>query len=1542
MEITGLEPKVRATGGIISIAVRDIVSLDPIYPFKFIINEDNVGDPQVDVPPQDRDPSKFPSLQPGASHSPVVAAGESSSADPVQVAVPDGKYIVSILAPGYKMGGTWVTVAGNNVTATVDLHPHPLPLSKIRVHVFHDNNPVNGEDDYPLESGIPGFLITLEDATGEVTVDYFGNPLGTRYEVDGDGNVVVDPSGRPIRIPGAGGRILTDQNGDAVIENLAPGKYGVQAIPPDGTDWIQTTTIEGTHIIDAWIEEGNDGYSPREGFKAPLVWIGFVRPVEFGPPMPWNSGVITGRVRTVIEFVPPFRPLLLGDAVDRPWIALSDIGANDQQVYAGRGDRNGNFRIDNVPPGTYQMAIWDEPLDHIISFRTVQVWPGDVIDMGDIGIPRWYGYIRGRVFHDPNGDAVRDPGDAGVPNVSVGTRFKDGSVQYSTVTTMNGEYALNEVFELERFAVAEVGFARFARTGATATPDWNIPTPAPTGCMNTRGEYVRCSETHPDALTLAELTWAAKTNHIDWGKAQYAGQGNGGISGIVYYATMRNETDPRYAVAEDYEPGVPGVTVNLYYATIDPETGRPVQGDLINTTTTDAWTHPTGCTDPEGNLVACLEVPGVSNQIRPGTFDGGYAFETYFSPYYGAPGATEAPLAPGVYVVEVVPPAGYRILDEYSINTAHGDEFAPVPAGGAGVLSGGNALRAKASRNSRDRQPGFGIGSSSGASQRSQGTPGPSAKMAPPPYYPIGSPPYYDPSRKVVAVRPGLNAAADFFIYTDVPVPGRIVGFLLDDVNIETDPNFIYYGEKRGIPDTPVGIRDFTGRLITTVHSDINGIFEVLLPSTYTRNIPSPSGVAPGMYQVVGNDPGDPGNPNAHYNANYQTLKLVFDVWPGKTTYADVALFPITAFVARPGAQFSQPPACDTPADVPEIASVDRVFVEPAGPRTVTISGRGFGGAPGTVTLDDVVVYATAWTDTTIQFDVPSLPGGPKQLLVTSSTGKTSPTGITMHVLGSGYNPQVITVPSPSHPTIQSAVDAAGDGTLIVVSPGTYYESPILYKNVKLQGRGAGSTIIDGRFFLSYVEEWLDRLGAIDFDGPELTPADQVKEITRGQVVTVVAKAGSFNPGFSPQLDGFTITGARGEDGGGIYANAHCRYLQVSNNVVRSNGGGFGGGITVGKAYVGDNYNTDIRIHHNRIANNGGISLAGGIGIFNGAHRYEIDHNHICGNYSAEYGGGISHFGFSDGGNIHHNCILFNASFDEGAGVFVGGEQPVPPAILTAGAGGVTISHNFIAGNVANDDGGGIRLLQPLNSHINVYNNFIVNNVSTDLGGGIALDDASNVAIYNNTIAKNITTATAEDSDGQPHAAGLASEPHSAAFMEVLPPGSTSYSDPVLFNNIFWDNRAGVFDQNLNGGRGGIAGIGAAGDPLPVNVMDLEVTGMAANLNPLFCTLSRPYPAGHDNHVGDPMVVNPFDTTLTAVAFNMEPDFKSVRIVTVTPIFEGDYHLTAASVIAIDNGVESVTRIEDGVPVEYRAPVDDYDGKLRPGGAGYDIGAHEF
>ena len=265
-----------------------------------------------------------------------------------------------------------------------------------------------------------------------------------------------------------------------------------------------------------------------------------------------------------------------------------------------------------------------------------------------------------------------------------------------------------------------------------------------------------------------------------------------------------------------------------------------------------------------------------------------------------------------------------------------------------------------------------------------------------------------------------------------------------------------------------------------------------------------------------------------------------------------------------------------------------------------------------------------------------------------------------------------------------------------------------------------------------------------------------------------------------------------------------------------------------------DSQNDAVRIHHNRILNNGGVSLAGAIGLFNGSQGYEIDHNEICGNYSAEYGGGISNYGYSSG-SIHDNAILFNYAFDEGGGIMLAGEQPANVSQVSPGTGDISVARNRIQGNVSNDDGGGIRLLQPVDGGIRIVNNMVVNNLATDAGGGISLDDALGVEIVNNTVARNVSTSTAEDAPvgppdpnppiGRttlPQGAGIVSELHSQALLDArgLPAGS--FSDPVMFNNIIWQNEACYLDGELQ--LEGTNGCEAPGLP-SAGFIDLEVGG---------------------------------------------------------------------------------------------------------------------
>jgi len=346
-------------------------------------------------------------------------------------------------------------------------------------------------------------------------------------------------------------------------------------------------------------------------------------------------------------------------------------------------------------------------------------------------------------------------------------------------------------------------------------------------------------------------------------------------------------------------------------------------------------------------------------------------------------------------------------------------------------------------------------------------------------------------------------------------------------------------------------------------------------------------------------------------------------------------------------------------------------------------------------------------------------------------------------------------------------------------------------------------------------------------------------------------------------LDGFAIR--EGTRGGGVHVNAYVRNLEISNDVIQRNQGNFGGGIRLGTPTLADDTglgwrsseNHDAQIHNNLISDNGGVSGGGGIALFNGSDGYEISDNTICGNFSLVYGGGIQHFGLSPGGVVERNAIRFNHSFDEGGGLFVGSEPSPPGATvdtLGPGTGDVTVNRNLFLANVGHDDGGAIQALDvngqdvaassdPANWYrLRITNNMIVNNVSEDVGGGINLDDTVRAEILHNTIAYNNSTSTNEDNFAllaggptfgdpdteqlgitTPLPAGLSALVLDSRLQAVLPPGSSTFANPLLYDNIIFGNRAFYYDHtgpnvpcppgNPGGGPGNQCHLHAADGP---------------------------------------------------------------------------------------------------------------------------------
>jgi hypothetical protein len=1546
------------------------------------------------------------------SYMPVVDKGcvgtdcvpETPQTPPSGVTLDDGRYYVSVLPtqPGtYSIGGAPLEGNGN---VTVYLNQLPLPTAQISVFVFEDNFPINNAPDLPAERGLEGFKVTVEDAGGRYgmsagaqMMDAFGNMIGTTYNTDG----TVAEMGN--------GFVLTDATGRATIKNLAPGKYGIQAVPLAGLGWQQTSTIEGTRVIDAWVKANEPSFFSEFGPPGYHVAIGFVNiiprsdPVNPGDP-PGNAvnrgdvltagATISGQVVNLHLSRPPDTAFYNGAplAHTTPWVGLNlGVTGTGRGIYAKPCNSDGTFSIPNVPAGDYQLVVWDSALDIVFAFHTVTVGGADV-NLGDVPVFQWFTRLENWVFEDENENGFWDAGEGIFPEQGVNIRWRDGTMYQSMPTDGEGFVPFDQVFPFFSWLVAEVDFARFKATGVTVTVDDGGPIPfgnpwafgdqlnpqpqfctdadvladnfgcatlgagAPIPNPNTGDNFSR-TETGP-VLTEAFQGFLGQTSVLQWGKKAYTpadednfpfaekpkdfpgpedndwnGNGewdpaeNGGISGMVFYATTRAENDPEQAAAEPWETGIPRVQVNLYVDgdvdnppldpeipfpgsedidwnknkafdpldgviddldgdglltladvdnypfgwkddLTDPRTGKKDPGpedidwngdgkfdwgDTIQVATTDSWDDdsPAGCQGDPTDLFYDANQDGVGgdcydgmrnwNQVRPGVFDGGYAFDSYFPRKNKKPdlGNEIAGLpSEGTYIVEAVPPPGYDTVKAQDKNVDFGDEYVP------------SLLEAALEPLPYPQC----VGESYDVPADLSLFPGVTHPFNDPtsPWYVEPLPEHLtatlnDCNRKLVFLQAERNTAADFFLFTEVPIAGHIVGFILDDTANEFDPNSPQFGEKYAPPWLPISIRDWTGREIVRTYSDQYGRYNALVPSTYTANLPQPSGMSPNMLTACMNDPIlTDGTEDPNFNPQYSTFCYTFQYMPGTTTYLDTPVVPVAAF-AGPD-QF--PLDCEFPDGTPRIKQVDGGPYVAAADTTITIQSMGtvqvpnpefdgngippkliprdygFGSVAGTVTIGGVALTNVSWGPTQITGTVAAGTTTDQLVVTRGDNNRSSITGVTVTV--GGHTPK--RVPTDDYPTIQAAIDSelTLPGDLILVAPGTYDEMVIMWKPVKLQGWGEGSTRIRAintpaeklAAWRTKVESLIDPNGDGDpADGlVDLLPAQEVAfgGIEPGSLFTeegagiiVLAKNDDSFETNPARIDGFTITGAA--IGGGIVVNGYADLLEISNNRIISNSGFFGGGIRVGHpelideaplAYA-DADNDDIRIHNNHITQNGGLGGAGGgVSLCTGSDNYQVTDNYICGNFNLSDGGGIGHLGLSDNALIARNTILFNDSFNQGntvsgGGIFIGGQAPLG-AGLGSGSGQVTVNANLIQGNAAEaGDGGGIRTSRTNLDTINIFNNMIVNNVAALAGGGISLEDTASTNIIHNTIANNDSTATAggafapgSPNQSTPQPAGIVSRAHSP---ELAAASGQTFSDPVLKNNIIWHNRSFYF-----------------------------------------------------------------------------------------------------------------------------------------------------
>lgn len=499
--------------------------------FRYIINVDNTGTTEQRSPGDGCSPA-----DPGypaschwtsmgiESQSPIYTQGDQDDFAGAGLDIPDGRYLISVLADGFKLDGAHFTVPLSG-PVTVLLQPTPIPDTTIQAAVFEDMSPVNGAPDLPAEHGLAGFTGVVRDTLGEVTTDVYGAPLcGTGvclsycYVVDGGVDIgIVLPLSGPCPNDPTGLSMTTDPRptagssfgvavpptaaieGKVKIPDLGTNRFTLSVTPPDGTNYVQTTTLEGNHDWDSWVMEGATGLDTEfvvAGEPFPAIIFGYApgnRKV-----LPATGGAtISGVVDIYRVYVPSAGGLPVGGdifgglsggkldgPIERPWLALSDLDNGDTAVWVGQGDVNGAFSIPHVPDGTYTLTWWDEPQDYILAIQNVTVANGEATDLGVLPLTGWWTEYTGYVFNDANRNGVMDwtdsnhdgcpqanEGETGVPNFGLTMRRRENTLMDRGTTAVGtdacGFYRFESAYPMTQWLVMEAYSDLYYTTGIT-------------------------------------------------------------------------------------------------------------------------------------------------------------------------------------------------------------------------------------------------------------------------------------------------------------------------------------------------------------------------------------------------------------------------------------------------------------------------------------------------------------------------------------------------------------------------------------------------------------------------------------------------------------------------------------------------------------------------------------------------------------------------------------------------------------------------------------------------------------------------------------------------------------------------------------------------------------------------------------------------------------------------------------------------------------------------------------------------------------------
>ena len=557
-----------------------------------------------------------------------------------------GDYVVMFSAPGHDTTSREFTVENSdNVSKDAYLPPLPLPKANLLFYAFHDDY-TNGEDDAPDDPPLNGITVTVKDEEGNI-LDIKVTGAETFTTKDG---LLFDKN--------AGGK---SQDGFVYFTNLPPGEVIVSSDPstaymhsnPDfnfteSSEYYLTTSEEGGRNWDPKLYPGDPGTEAGTY----LIWHGYIEKLgQIGDPTnstPFNP-TITGSISGVLldadgnDPAEPFPPGLEyvspnGIVPDGALflVANGESGKVRPIATTEADSETGAFEFVNVPPGNYKIFATDVPIDYVWGQQAVKVapqthWP--VLIM----LPRFFARAQGYITNSSTGLAIA--------GAQVNMRLKDGSIWKTEIADNDGWYNFDDLPEVEVMGYVDV------------EPPLSTPTDT---FDNTIFRGVKITESFDldgaGPQPAVDVTYNSNTAYIQWFTFNYRADlqleeipaDTGDVRGFIYYDHLATGTwEGNESYDREEERTIHGAMVELYSKDLATSEWSVLEASTTTGEFSKALTLAQGWKEPY------TWPPDEFGGVFRGPLPGYYEFRG---------------LAPGEYMVKVIPPEGYSYSPPTSVN----------------------------------------------------------------------------------------------------------------------------------------------------------------------------------------------------------------------------------------------------------------------------------------------------------------------------------------------------------------------------------------------------------------------------------------------------------------------------------------------------------------------------------------------------------------------------------------------------------------------------------------------------------------------------------------------------------------------------------------------------------------------------------------------------------------------------------------------------------------------------------------------------------